>query len=86
MMCLSELQLQHALRQVPELGALESAGIAQKTTAIQLWRQFQKRCIKWCHELSLPTVFESAGKSHIRGRFKSATKVIAGSLRKCHHN
>jgi hypothetical protein len=34
----------------------------------------------------LPTVFESADKSHIRGRFESASKVIDGSLTKCHHN
>jgi hypothetical protein len=34
----------------------------------------------------LPTVFESADKSHIRGRFESASKVIDGSLTKCRHN
>jgi hypothetical protein len=63
--------------------ALQSAGIAQKIASIQLWRQFQKRCIKWCRERYLPTVFQNAGYSHTSGRFKTATNVIAGSLIKC---
>jgi hypothetical protein len=68
---------------VPGLVALQSVDIAQKIASIQLWRQFQNRCIKWCREMFLPTVFQSAGYSHISGTFKTATKVIASSLRKC---
>jgi 2-polyprenyl-6-methoxyphenol hydroxylase-like FAD-dependent oxidoreductase len=46
-----ESALRKSLRQVPGLVALQSAGFAQKTASIHLWRQFQKRCIKWCREM-----------------------------------